>query len=118
MIQFLRSLLKSKFGVGLALAFLVLIALAFAAGDVSNVRSGGASSAGDRVAKVGDQTVFASQLSQAASTALENLKREDPRLTMKALIAQGGLERVLDQLTDRIAWPPSAANTILSPATG
>ena len=103
MIQFLRRLLKSKFGVGLALAFLVLIALAFAAGDVSNVRSGGASSAGDRVAKVGDQTVFASQLSQAASTALENLKREDPRLTMKALIAQGGLERVLDQLTDRIA---------------
>ena len=103
MIQFLRRLMKSKLGVGLALAFLVIIALAFAAGDVSNLRSGGPSSAGDRVAKVGDQPVYASQLSQAASTALENLKREDPRLTMKALLAQGGLERVLDQLLDRIA---------------
>ncbi len=103
MIQFLRRLMKSKFGVALALGFLILIALAFAAGDVSNLRSGTTSAAGDKVAKVGDQTIFASQLSQSATTALENLKRDNPRLSMKALLAQGGLDRVLDQLIDRIA---------------
>lgn len=103
MIQFLRSMMKSKFGVGLALVFVGVIALAFAAGDVSNVRTGGGSSAGDRIAEVGKDTIYASQVSQAAATALENLKREDPRLTMKALIGQGGLERVLDTLIDRIA---------------
>ena len=103
MIQFLRSLMKSKFGAGIALAFLVLIALAFAAGDVANFDSGAGSKDGDRIATVGEETIYASQLSQAASTALENLKREDPRLSMKALMAQDGLERVLDQLIDRIA---------------
>lgn len=103
MIQFFRRFMKSKLGVGLALLFLGIIALSFAAGDVANVNPGGTSSAGDKVAKVGDESVYASQLSQAASTALENLKREDPRLSMKALIGQDGLERVLDQLIDRIA---------------
>ena len=38
--------MNSKLGVGLALAFVGVIALAFAAGDVSNYRSG--SSGGDR----------------------------------------------------------------------
>ena len=103
MIQFLRSTIKSKLGVGLALLFVAVIALSFAAGDVSNLRTGGASSAGDSIAEVGDRTIFASQVSQSASTALENIKREDPRVTMKAFISQDGLERVLDQLIDRIA---------------
>lgn len=103
MIQFFHRFMKSKLGVGFALLFLVIIALAFAAGDVANLSPGGSSSAGDKVAKVGDEAVYASQLSQAASTALENIKREDPRMSMKVLIGQDGLERVLDQLIDRIA---------------
>lgn len=103
MIQLLRRLMGSKVGIGLALAFLVVIALAFAAGDVANVQSGGSSSGGDQVASIGKERVFASQLSQAATNALENLKRENPRITMRAFVAEGGLEKVLDQLLDRIA---------------
>ncbi len=103
MIQFLRKMMGSKLGVALALAFLVVIALAFAAGDVSNVQGGGTSAAGDRVATVGKERIFASQLSQSTSIALENLKKQDPRVTMKAFMAEGGLDRVLDQLLDRIA---------------
>jgi peptidyl-prolyl cis-trans isomerase D len=103
MIQILRKLMNSKVGAAVALVFLGLIALAFAAGDIANFGTGSQSRDGDRIATVGDETISASQLSQAATTALENLKRQDPRLSMKAFMAQGGLDRVLDQLIDRIA---------------
>ena len=102
MIQLLRRLIKSKLGIGLALAFLVVIALAFAAGDISSYGSG-ASSGGDRIATVGKEEVNATQLSQAASNALENLKQKDPRLSMKGFVASGGLERALDELIDNVA---------------
>lgn len=98
MIQFLRKLMHSKLGVGLALAFVFVIALAFAAGDVSNYHN--SSSGGDRVATIGKEQVQAVKLSQAASTALENLKQKEPRLTMKVFVAEGGLDKVLDQLLD------------------
>ena len=98
MIQFLRKLMYSKLGVGLAIAFVIVIALAFAAGDVSNYRAG--SSGGDRVASVGKEQIQASRLNQAASSALENLKQKEPRLTMKAFVLDGGLDKVLDQLLD------------------
>ena len=102
MIQLLRRLISSKLGIGMALAFLVLIALAFAAGDISSYRSG-ASDGGDRIASVGKERVDATQLSQAASNALENLKQRDPRMSMKGFVASGGLEKVLDELIDNVA---------------
>ncbi len=100
MIQFLRKLMHSKLGVGLALAFVFVIALAFAAGDISNYRN--SASGGDRVATVGKEQIQAVKLSQAANTALENLKQKDPRLTMKVFVAEGGLDKVLDQLLDNV----------------
>ncbi len=102
MIQFLRRLISSRMGVGVALAFLVLIALAFAAGDVANLQGGGGS-AGDGVAKVGKQPISAAQVSQAATSAIEDIKRENPRMSMNAFVASGGIEKVLDQLISRVA---------------
>lgn len=102
MIQILRKMMGSKIGVGLALTFLVVIALAFAAGDISN-QAGNSGASGDKVATVGKQKVYSSQLSQAATNALEGLKRDNPGVTMQAFAAQGGIEKVLDQLLDRIA---------------
>ena len=64
MIQFLRKLMYSKLGVGIAIAFVVVIALAFAAGDVSNYRS--SSSGGDLVASIGKEPIQAVRLSQGA----------------------------------------------------
>ncbi len=101
MIQFLRRIINSKLGVGAALAFLVLIALAFSAGGLDTFS--GNSAGGDRVASVGKERIQAAQLSQAASTALENLKQKDPRLSMKGFVAGGGLEKVLDELLDSVA---------------
>ncbi len=102
MLQFFRRFMSSKFGVVITLGFLALIALAFASADISNTGFGGVSG-GDRVATVGGESIDASELSQAASSALENMKQQDPRISMSAFLAQGGLDRVLDELIDRTA---------------
>lgn len=102
MLQFFRSFMSSKFGVVVTLGFLALIALAFASADISSTGFGGMAG-GDRVATVGNESIDASELSQAASSALENMKQQDPRISMSAFLAQGGLDRVLGELIDRTA---------------
>lgn len=101
MLQLFRSFFKSKFGVGLTLAFLALIAFAFASSDVANTTLFGGVSGGDRVAVVGDERIDAAELANAASSALENARRANPTMTMQAFVAQGGLENVLTQLLQR-----------------
>ncbi len=103
MIQFFRKYMKSGFGVAMAIGFVVLLGLAFAAGDIANNGGFGGVAGGDRVATVGKQALSTSQLSQAATTALENAKQQDPRLTMKAFIAAGGLEQILEEMLGRTA---------------
>jgi peptidyl-prolyl cis-trans isomerase D len=103
MLQFFRSFMKSKVGVVLALGFLILIALAFAAADVTGSGQFGSVTGGDRVASVGSRKISSAELSQAATSALDQMKQETPTLTMPALVAQGGLTEALDQLIDRAA---------------
>jgi len=103
MLQFFRNLFKTKLGVGIAIGFLVLIALAFASADVSSSGNFGGVAGGDRVASVGKDRIDTSQLSQAATSALENLKQEDPKISMKAFLASGGLDKVLEEMIDRTA---------------
>ncbi|MFA7585849.1 MAG: peptidyl-prolyl cis-trans isomerase [Novosphingobium sp.] len=103
MLQIFRKSLKSKLGAVVALAFLVLIALAFASADITGSGNFGGVAGGDRVASVGKQRVDTSELSQAATNALENIRQDDPKISMKAFLAQGGLESVLEQLIDRSA---------------
>ncbi|HEY6868470.1 MAG TPA: SurA N-terminal domain-containing protein, partial [Novosphingobium sp.] len=101
--KFLRTFMHSRIGVLVALGFLVLIALAFAAGDVAGMRQSLSGGGGDRVATVGGRKIDGAELAQAATTALEQLKRDDPRLSMRAFIAGGGLAGALDQTIDREA---------------
>lgn len=103
MLQFFRNIFKSKIGVGVTMVFLGLIALAFASADVSNSGGFGGIAGGDRVATVGSERVDSAALSQAAMSVLENLKQQNPRLSMQAFLAGGGLEKTLDQLIDRAA---------------
>lgn len=103
MLETFRKTLKSKIGAGIALLFLVLIAIAFASGDVANTGNFGGVAGGDRVATVGGERVDAAQLSQAASAAVERVKQEDPRASMKSFLAAGGLDNVLRDLIDRTA---------------
>lgn len=103
MLQFFRGFMKSKLGLAVTFGFLALIALAFASADISGSNSFGGIAGGDRVATVGKARIDASALSQAATSALENMKQQNPRISMKAFLAQGGLEKVLDDMIDRAA---------------
>jgi peptidyl-prolyl cis-trans isomerase D len=103
MLTLFRNFFKSKIGIGITLAFLVLIAFAFASSDVANVGTFGGIAGGDRVAVVGDERIDSSELSMSATNALQQVQQQNPAMTMEAFVAQGGLDDVLDQLVSRTA---------------
>jgi peptidyl-prolyl cis-trans isomerase D len=103
MIQFIRRFFDSKFGIPVTLGFLALIAVAFASADISGTGTFGGLSGGDRVAVVGDQKIGTADLSRSATNALDQVRQQNPSLSMPAFLAQGGLEEVLDQIIDRAA---------------
>ncbi|MGN6499235.1 MAG: SurA N-terminal domain-containing protein [Tsuneonella sp.] len=103
MLQFFRNIFKSRFGVGITLAFLVLIGLAFAVGDVAGNSTFGGIAGGDTVARVGDSKIGSADFSRTMSLSLDQVRQQDPTLTMASFIEQGGLKEVLDQMIDRQA---------------
>ncbi len=103
MISVFRKFLSSKIGIVVALAFLALIAFAFAAMDVSSSGTFGGVAGGDRVAVVGDEKIDANELSRSATSALDAARQENPVISMPAFLQQGGLSEVLDQMIDRYA---------------
>jgi peptidyl-prolyl cis-trans isomerase D len=103
MIQLFRRILTSKVGAIITLAFLALIAFAFAAGDVLNLGGSSKVQAGDEIAEVGSQKITAAEFENAMRTALENERQNNPQLTMQQFVSLGGAETVLGQLLDRNA---------------
>lgn len=103
MLQLFRNFFHSSVGVFSALALIGMIALAFAAGDVANMTGSGGITGGDRVAKVGDSAIGTAQLIKQAQQALDGARAQNPSATMKDLLAQDGLNQVLDQMIDEEA---------------
>ncbi len=103
MLQAFRNFFKSKIGIAVTLAFLAVIAIAFASSDIANTGSFGGVAGGDRVAVVGDRKISTADLSMSASNALEQVRQNNPTLTMGAFLAQGGMDQVLDQMLTRAA---------------
>ncbi|WP_095011074.1 peptidylprolyl isomerase [Tsuneonella mangrovi] len=103
MLQFFRNIFKTKIGVIFTLAFLVLIALAFASADVAGIGNFNGISGGDNVATVSGDKISASELRDAATNSLDQARQQNPTLSMQELIQQGGLTDVLDQMIDRTA---------------
>ncbi|TAD74263.1 MAG: peptidylprolyl isomerase [Sphingomonadales bacterium] len=102
MISFFRRFFQSRIGLPIVLAFLALMALAFAASDITGNTFGGVSG-GDRMAVVGGEAIPIADLSVAANTALDQVRQQNATLTMPEFIAEGGLDEVVDQLIDRFA---------------
>ena len=103
MFQFFRNFFKTKLGLAISLAFLGLIALAFASADVSSTGTFGGIAGGDRVAVVGDEKIGTADLVVAANSGLDRLRQEDPTLSMPEFVGSGQLELVLEALIDRNA---------------
>ena len=103
MFQIFRNFFKSKVGIIVTLAFLGLIAVAFASSDVANTGMFGGVAGGDRVAVVGDRKISTSDLQQNANNALQQSRDQNPTLSMEGFVAQGGFDDVISQMIQRAA---------------
>lgn len=102
MLTFFRRFFQSKIGLPIFLGFLVLMALAFVAADISGSSIGGVSGT-ENVAVVGDEPIANSELVTAANNALDQVRAQNPVLTMPEFIEAGAMDEVVRQLIDRYA---------------
>ncbi|WP_419809545.1 SurA N-terminal domain-containing protein [Sphingomonas sp.] len=106
MLSTFRRLIYSKTGAIVTGVVLVLIALAFAGGDVSSLRSEGMAALGgssNDVAKVGDTGIGEAELAQRAANELESFRQQQPGLTMAQFIAGKGLDGSLRRAISGLA---------------
>lgn len=103
MMQGFRKFFQSKIGLGLTLAFLGLIALAFASADVSGSNTFGGIAGGNRVAVVGDRKIGTGEMDAIIRNRVNALRRQNPQLTMEEFISSGQFEDLLESQFDRIA---------------
>lgn len=103
MLGFFRRFINSRVGIIVTFAVLGVIALAFAAADVTGLRTTGGGMSGTAVARVGGASIGAAELSKQARDALEGARQQQPTLDMTAFIAGGGLEGTLERLVNGLA---------------
>lgn len=108
MITAIRAMFSSTIGKFLALAFVVLVGLAFALGDVTgNSTFGGIG--GANVAKVGGEEIGVGELRDRVRLAYNQTRQQQPGMTMTAFVESGGLDQVLDQLVEGLAFDQLAS---------
>ncbi len=102
MISFLRSIINSRVGAVIALAFVVLLGIGFVLGDVTG-KSGFGGLSGANVAKVGGEPITLSEFNQAMENRLRAERKNNPTLDMARFVDSGGLDATLEQLINRYA---------------
>ena len=97
MISFFRSFFQSKVGLAISFIFLGLIAVAFAASDVTGGATfGGVSS--ENVAEIDGEGIGTAEFSTTVSNAFSQYRQENPQLDMAAFEQQGGIDAILEQM--------------------
>ncbi len=105
MLSFIRRIINSKVGLIVTFAVLIVIALAFAAGDVSGIRSMGFGAlGGNDVASVGRTDIAAGELASRAQNEMEGYRQQQPGLTIKQYVEQGGLDATLERMMTGLAF--------------
>ena len=102
MITFFRRLIDSKVGIIVCLGFLGLIALAFAAGDITSSLNG-VTASGATVVEVGKRDITDAEVSDRATAMLSAQRRETPGLDMTTFLRSGGFEEVLERTINSAA---------------
>jgi len=103
MLSLFRNFFQSKIGLPIFIGFLVIVALAFAATDISGSATFGGLSGDDDIAVVGDERITANEMTGAMNNALDRARQQDPSITMAQFIAEGGLDREIELMIDRYA---------------
>lgn len=99
MLSFFRRIINSK--VGFVVTFIVLgvIALAFAASDISNTQlSGGGGLADNQVAEVGGEAISVADLRTRVQDELQAARQQQPTLDIGTFLAAGALDGVLQRM--------------------
>ncbi|HYZ47663.1 MAG TPA: peptidylprolyl isomerase, partial [Sphingomonas sp.] len=102
MLDTFRRLSRSKLGAALFALFVAAVALGFAAADIRGLGINGRVGS-DTVAKVGGETIGYAELRQRVQRAFDNARQEQTGLTIQEFVRQGGVDQVLQQMTDAIA---------------
>ncbi len=104
MLHLFRSFMNSKVGVIVTLAFVVLIAIAFAVGDVTSTGSFGGIGGGERVAAVGDRKITAEELNATIRSEFDNYRQQNPTADDgKRSSPAGAFEDTVKRILDRNA---------------
>lgn len=99
MLNFFRSFTKSRWGLALVFAFLALIAIAFAASDITGVR-GNSGPGGNVIATVGKTRITDLEVRDRVQRFLREAQRSGQNVTMEQFLAQGGYEMAVNQIID------------------
>ncbi len=102
MLTFIRGILFSTVGKVVALLLLVVIAVAFALGDITNL-SGSSGPSGGALVQVGDRKLSEAELQTRLKSALERVRQQQPMLDMTQFVNTGGFDQVLDQVISGMA---------------
>lgn len=100
MLQFFRSMIKSKIGALIAIGVLAAIALAFVAADITGSGGLGATVSSGSVAEVGSEEITPADLTREANEALQRVRQQQPTMSMAGFLSRGGLDIILNDLID------------------
>ena len=105
MLGFFRRMVNSKVGVIVTFAVLAIIALAFAAGDVTGLghSAGGGGISGSNVATVGGRGIGVAEFKARVQDEYEGFRQQNPSLTMAQYVAGGGADATLDRMLNGLA---------------
>jgi peptidyl-prolyl cis-trans isomerase D len=104
MLSFIRRLTHSKLGIIITMGVLIVIALAFAAGDITGTRAKnpGATS-GDELASVGGTAIGEAELRNRTQIAFASFRQQQPTLDIATFVNSGGYQQVLDRTINGLA---------------
>ncbi len=98
MLSFFRRVINSRVGIVVTFVVLGVIALAFAAGDISNIAGTAGGLGGNDVAKIGKEEITVADLRQRATDEVAAARQRQPQADMAGYLAQGALEQALDRM--------------------
>jgi peptidyl-prolyl cis-trans isomerase D len=103
MLSFFRRFVSSRVGVIVTFGVLAVIALAFAASDITGLASGSGGLLGNPLAKVAGESVTAADIRKRAQDELRAAQQRDPSATMAQLVAAGGVEALVERWSNGLA---------------
>lgn len=103
MFSLIRRIINSRVGVLVTFGVLAVIALAFAAGDVTGLAGNSGILGGEGVAKVGNRSVTTTDLRRRVQDELRAARQQQPDVTMAQLVNAGGVEALLERMVTGVA---------------